>query len=110
MEIKSIKFSTNCNGKLNCSAFSTIRMKNENKYKLNEEYTIILKEQPIYIARIVSISHFKLDQLRPSMSYLDAGYAIPEFLKMMVLMYKKFNIDIYSVEWSYLILYHKTEL
>ena len=105
--LPTIPFSSNWNNKLDCKAFSTVRIRNDNKYKIGNEYTIILKEQPIFQATIVSITHFSLSALSPAMSYLDTGYSPKEQMKMLEQMYKNKNIAVYNIDWSFIVLIHK---
>ena len=108
--INSISFGTNWNSKLSCSAFSTIRIRNDKKYIIGHEYTIILKEQPIYVARLVCISHFMLDGLSEGMAYIDTGYNKKETIAIIEKMYKNKDIDVHAVTWSHLVFFHDTKL
>ena len=105
--LPSVSFSSNWNSKLNCDAFSTIRLRNDKKYHLGNMYTIVLKENPIYNAQLVALSHFYLLKLSDAMSFLDTGYNAAATIKMLLLMYKNKNIDVQSVMFSYLVFYHK---
>lgn len=102
-----IAFSSNFNNKLDCKAFSTIRMRNDARFKLEHDYSIVLKDQPIYVAKIVSITHFRLNALSPAMSYLDSGYDPTGAKKIISNMYSKKGIDVNSVDWSFIVLVHK---
>lgn len=108
--INSISFGTNWNSKLNCSAFSSIRLRNDKKFILGHEYQVILKDQPIFVCRLVAISHFMLDGMSDAMSFIDTGYNKKETIAMIEKMYKNKDIDVHSVTWSHLVFYHDTKL
>jgi hypothetical protein len=105
--INSISFSSNWNNKLSCKSFSTIRVRNDKRFIIGNDYSIILKNEPIYIAKIVSISHIEISKLTPAMSYLDTGYSPQEQIKMMATMYKNSIPDINKVMWSFIVLVHQ---
>jgi len=83
-----IKFSYNWNNKLNCNVFTTFRIKNE-KYQVRNIYEIYLKEKYLFDAEIVSIKELKLDEVDDYISYLDTGYSVNEFKKIMKKMYRE---------------------
>ena len=103
---KTIGFTCNWNGKLFNKCHSTMRLRNDKKYVLNEEYIESLKDVPFQIVKIVHISHFMLVKCTESMALLDTGYSRAELLKMLETMYKNKPVDIYVSEWSYIILQH----
>ena len=89
-----INFSTNWNNKLACKFFTTIRLKNENKYVHNKLYTIHLKNQPIKQAEIIQIKNFTLSQLTEVIASLDTGYCLEDTKSMLNQMYsKKVNVN-----------------
>jgi hypothetical protein len=88
-----IDFSYNWNRKLDCSiSFTTIRLRNDNKYKVGEEFYINLKEHKRNtnkgLYRIADIRHFKLNNLNPFVTYLDTGYNVSDCKNLIVTMYK----------------------
>lgn len=105
-----VVFSSNYNSKLDCAGWSTIRLRNDKKWHLNNDYAIILKEIPIYVAKLVSIKHFLLELLTPAMSYLDCGYSPKETQELIRTMYKKYNIDWSKQDLSFLVFYHNNKL
>jgi hypothetical protein len=102
-----IPFTTNWNNKLDCKAFTTIRIRNDEKYKIGHKYCITLNKLPQFVAEIVSITHFQLNSITPAMSYLDTGYGTEETKKIIEKMYKKYNIAVYNVTWYFILLVHK---
>lgn len=73
-----LDFSYNWNGKLICFNFSTIRLYNPEKYKINQQYRCRLKVKNEWVelgtVRLINITHFHLGELTNNMSYLDTGY------------------------------------
>lgn len=72
--MKNISFSFNWNNKLNCYCFTSIRIKNDDKYIMNENYEIILKGKIIKKARLINIKDFKLKDIPEITAFLDTGY------------------------------------
>ena len=91
--MEDIKFSTNWNNKLNCKAFTTIRLANPRKYFEGGLYNIYLKEKQIGIAAIMQIIPFKLVQLSDSISYLDTGYNKTETTRIFKQMYPNYDFE-----------------
>lgn len=76
--MKELRFSYNWNNKLNCKAFTTIRL--SESYKPGEEYKIVLmpkgKNPEVKgVAKIIEIKKFFLDQINEFISQLDTGYS-----------------------------------
>jgi hypothetical protein len=88
-----IGFSYNWNNKLNCKAFTTIRISNAKKYVEGREYWIRLKDDIKSKAIIKAINHFKLDGLNDFISYLDTGYNAKECKKILERMYSKVDFE-----------------
>jgi hypothetical protein len=91
-----IDFSYNWNKKLDCShAFTTIRLRNDNKYKIGAEFYINLKYERRNInkgtAHIIDIKHFKINQLNSYITFLDTGYNVSECRKLLETMYKNYT-------------------
>jgi hypothetical protein len=103
---KSIIFSCNWNGKLFCKCHSTMRIRNDKKYILSDEYIEILKDIPFQVVKIVAMVHFPLVKCTESMALLDTGYCRAEHIKMLETMYKNKPFNVYDIEWSYIILQH----
>lgn len=100
--MQTIKFSTNWNNKLNCTAFTTLRPANPGKYAVGDKYEIECpKKIASFTAEIMAITIVKLDTLNPFISYLDTGYSVDEVKEILHKMYKG------KVEKFYLILLKK---
>jgi len=94
MPVNIINFSTNWNNKLACKFFTTIRLKNENKYAHNKVYTIQLQRKPLKQAEVIEIKNFHLHQLTEVAASLDTGYSLEETKAMLTKMYsKKVNVN-----------------
>lgn len=90
MNFPTIKFSYNWNNKLDCSAFTTIRLHQPKKYIVGQDYEIYLKA-PFCIAKIVAIKQFKISQMNEFMAMIDTGYSVQETIEIIKKMYP--NID-----------------
>lgn len=88
-----IDFTYNWNHKLDCSiAFTTIRLRNDYKYKAGVELFVNLKEKNTNtnkgLYRVADVRHFKINQLNPFITYLDTGYNVTECKTLIQTMYK----------------------
>lgn len=90
--MKKIRFSYNWNNKLNCKAFTTIRLYSDTKYNKGEEYTIELNEQTMLkTATIVDIELLRINDICERIALLDTGYSAEETKKILKKMYKAVN-------------------
>lgn len=88
-----INFSTNWNNKLDCMAFTTIRLRNSNKYQIGREYKIILKKDFKKNARIEDIKTIYFNQINEFIAHLDTGYSAHETKNIIKKMYSKINLE-----------------
>ncbi|MDH8700842.1 hypothetical protein M2138_000176 [Dysgonomonadaceae bacterium PH5-43] len=88
-----LDFSNNWNNKLNCDAFSTLRLRNDKKYFIGAEKSIILKGTLKGQATIVGISYFTIDKINESIARLDTGYSAEKCRDIIKTMYKNKRID-----------------
>lgn len=93
MATDSINFSTNWNNKLDCIAFTTIRLKNPKKYIIGKKYKILLKKELKKQAIIKDIKHFFINDINEYVAYLDTGYSASETIEIVKKMYSKVNLD-----------------
>lgn len=91
--MQTINFSYNWNKKLDCNAFTTIRLYQPNKYQIGHEYEIRLKEKALFNAVIVDVKKFYLKDLSNFISYLDTGYSKENCTGIIKKMYPKINFD-----------------
>jgi hypothetical protein len=96
-EVEVLKFSFNWNNKLNCEAFSTIRL-NSNKYQVGKKLAILLTENKLERvfgeAEIVYVKTFLLKDLNEPMARLDTGYSKQECTKLIEKIYSRSRIDL----------------
>lgn len=93
MSTPNINFSYNWNNKLNCKAFTTIRLKNVNKYQIGKEYNILLKKQLLKSAIIEDIKTIYFNQINEFIARVDTGYSAEETKNILKKMYSKINIE-----------------
>lgn len=84
-----ISFSFNWNNKLDCSAFTTIRLDQPNKYRVGDVHEITIKGESKGEARIESIKRFMLADLNEFIARLDTGYSVEECRNIIIRMYPK---------------------
>lgn len=82
-----IPFSYNWNNKLDCLAFTTIRLYNPSRHFVGNRVMPAMKGSNKGPATILAVKPFLLDQLNPFMSYLDTGYCVEECKKIITTMY-----------------------
>lgn len=97
-----LDFSTNWNNKLSCDVFTSIRLKG-GKYSVGNKYVVRLLKRSehnagylyeiIKHAECISISEFKLGELKEWIARLDTGYSAKECKEIIQKMYSKKNID-----------------
>jgi hypothetical protein len=84
-------FSYNWNNKLDCNAFTTIRLYDPAKHQAGTEVQIKLKGQDKGVGTIKAVKVFMLDQLNDYIAYLDTGYDKQECENIIRRMYS--NVD-----------------
>ena len=92
--MKTINFSYNWNNKLECSAFTTIRLENPSKYVIGDNYQINLKDEPKCTAVIVDIKPFYLSKINAFMSMIDTGYTPAVCTGIIEKMYSKVDLNV----------------
>ena len=104
------KFSTNWNKKLNCDYFTTLRLKNPEKYKVGARHKIKLQERGVLrdygIAEIIDVKNIRLHQLNTFICGLDTGYSVDETKQLLHTMYKNIVEDVNKADFN-LVLYRK---
>lgn len=104
----SIVFSKNWNNKLNCQFFTTFRIHNSFKFPLNAQFSISMDlGKPTEIkfnATLVNKQIYKLRDVPEHLCYLDAGMSKDNFIGMVQKMYSKYNLDLFSIDWTFLLL------
>ena len=93
MEPLTLEFSTNWNNKLDCKAFTTLRIYNPKQHFAGRKVKISLKEHDRGTGRIEAVKSFHINKLSPYISYLDTGYSVEECKNIMKRMYSKVDFD-----------------
>jgi len=84
-----LDFSYNWNNKLaSLKAFTTLRLKNDNRFREGETYRITIKGKFLCYAEIRHIKNFLLKDINDYIAYLDTGYSAEECRKIITTMYK----------------------
>lgn len=86
-KFETINFSYNWNSKLYCSAFTTIRVKNDKKYRIGKVYQIKLADKHQKHAKIIAIQYFLLKNINEFMCQIDTGYSRAETINILTKMY-----------------------
>lgn len=93
--MKQIIFTYNCNNKLNCKSFTSIRV--SRFYSVGEQYKVILKENKdihaMGVAEIIAVREFWLHDLNEYVSYLDTGYSVEQCQQIILRMHPKVDFD-----------------
>jgi len=89
--MKELKFSYNWNNKLDCKAFTTLRL--SNKYFIGDELEVILNKKVLYNATIIDKKTFKMKDITDWVAYIDTGYDKNECTKILERMYSKRPIE-----------------
>ncbi len=84
-----LPFSYNWNNKLDCDAFTTIRIYNYQKHIPGTAVDPQLKGISKGIATMLEVKPFYLHNLNAFISYLDTGYSVEECTKVIKTMYPK---------------------
>lgn len=110
-----INFIYNWNNKLDNTAFTTIRLRNDNKYKVGYEYYIDLKQGNHNVnkglCKCIDIKYFTISQINNYIAYLDTGLNIKECKEYIQRFYKNYSPPInWDTQQLSLILLVKTKL
>lgn len=104
--MRAISFSYNWNKKLDCEAFTTIRLYQPEKYCIGEQYEIQLKKQKLFEGVIIDVKKFMLKDLSNFIAYLDTGYSKENCQSIIQTMYKQVDFNTQALS---LILIHKVK-
>jgi len=113
MEKKAIRFSCNWNNKLNCTAFSTIRLWNPEKYSVGQVHSVIYETRskvtrcPID-AEIMYVRKIKGSDLNEAMCLIDTGYSLEETKKALRRMYEGKDIEV--TDFAFVVYRYKVEM
>lgn len=102
--VGTIPFSQNWNGKLDCDFFTTLRLANNNKYRVGDAYEITLKGIVFCHAKIVEVRYIVIEQVNDWIARLDTGYDAEACKTLIKTMYKNKQIDWRSQRLAYIML------
>jgi hypothetical protein len=97
-----LNFSFNWNNKLDCKCFTTLRLRNPNKYFLNAEFEVFLKDEFKGKVIVTEIRHIKMHDINEFIARLDTGYSKDECKNILQRMYK--NADWTNQDISFILL------
>lgn len=94
--MREIIFTYNWNNKLDCKSFTCLRL--SDRYKVGQEYKILLKTKEGLIAKgvakIIDVKHLTLDKINTFVSHIDTGYGEIQCRQIIVSMYPNANWQI----------------
>jgi hypothetical protein len=106
--MNNLTFSTNWNKKLNCKFFTTFRLFSPDIHYIGAEFHIscsAVKDQIQDFKGVIKLFQiFKLRDVPPILCYLDTGYSKDQFIKIVETMYKNKPINIYDIDFSFLLI------
>ncbi|MFR9165016.1 MAG: ASCH domain-containing protein [Dysgonomonas sp.] len=83
-----LDFSYNWNNKLRCRCFTTLRLRNDEKYYKGARFEVSMSGYPKGKAKVVDIKIIKLNQINEWIARLDTGYSARETKDILKKMYK----------------------
>jgi len=91
--VQVVKFSYNWNKKLDCFAYTTIRIHNPKKYVIGVVYDIHLQSSLIHQAQLITVQQFLLHKLTEGVAMIDTGYNRTETIRIITKMYKSVDFS-----------------
>lgn len=88
-----LSFSYNWNNKLDCRAFTTIRLYNAHKHAPGTPVRILLKGTELSTGTIGQVKTMYLNQINEYIARLDTGYSAQECRDIIRKMYPSVNFD-----------------
>lgn len=89
-----ITFSYNWNNKLDCKAFTTIRIYNPARHYTGQRVRAVLKGENKGEGFIAAVKPFMLASLNEFMARLDTGYTVEECRNVILKMYPSVNLEL----------------
>lgn len=99
--METISFSFNWNNKLECNAFTTIRIYSERKHVQGALFHVKLKGVDKGIIRLEEVKPFHLANLNSFIAYLDTGYSVENCTQIIHKMYP--DVDFTKVKLALLL-------
>ena len=88
-----LKFSYNWNKKLDCRAFTTIRLYQPAKHYRGQSVRVLLKDNCIAEGMVHDVQAFYLTQMNTYMAWIDTGYSVEEAQAIIRKMYPKVDFS-----------------
>ncbi len=88
-----LPFSYNWNNKLDCKAFTTLRLHNPDRFKVGQTYRITLNKSYKKHAKIEDIKTLLLKNISDYIAYLDTGYSKEECQSIIRKIYPNKNFE-----------------
>lgn len=85
------KFKENWNGKLNCNAFTTLRI--DARFQVGQKYAFSHKGKIKGFVVVMAKRHLLITELNDWITYLDTGYNKADCIQLIKTMYKNMNIN-----------------
>lgn len=107
--MKDICFTTNWNKKLDCDAFTTIRLSSD-VYQVGQEYNIRQRNTSKGTFVIKKKTTITIEQINETMAYLDTGYSREKTIQIIKKMYHSREPDWSTQKIDYIVLVKKDRL
>lgn len=99
-----IKYQTNWNNKLASKIHTTFRLHNANRFRPGAEFIEELKGKPVNRVKVIRVYPKLLSQVTEVEAFLDTGYGLPQFRKIVQTMYKNKFPDVTNVQFDLVLL------
>lgn len=107
MSLTRIDFSHNWNHKLDCDYYTSIRIRNDEKYVVGNYYEVFFKKDKHHESQLVDVRHMFITQLNEFIAGLDTGYSLEECKNILLKMYP--NVDFNNKQITLLLFKKNTE-
>lgn len=91
--MKTLTFSYNFNNKLSCRAFTTLRLADESRFKIGNQFLVADKKTEYGLFEVRDVKTLRLEDINAWISYIDTGYDQTTCKEMIRTMYKAKQID-----------------
>jgi hypothetical protein len=102
----SIDFAHNWNGKLFCRNLTTLRLRNDDLYKINHWYMLALNDGMIGPGIIIDIKHYKLSQLNEFIARIESGLSLADCKDLLIRRYRDKKINWLTQDLSFILIDH----
>lgn len=91
--MQTINYLANFNNKLDCDAYTSIRLPDPLKYVIGNSFRVTLKDKDHHVARLVEMKELTLDRITPFIAYLDTGKSIQDCIQIIMKSYNGQGLD-----------------